>query len=71
MVGIYRTDVHPWHMEWKNGGILWRGKRDIIIGHVIFLTVHGDKGRIFKLSRCYCLMFDMKNIRSFAALNGS
>ena len=25
LVGIYRTDVDNWYMEWYNGGIVWKG----------------------------------------------
>ena len=27
LVGIYRTDVEDWFMEWYNGGIIWKGNR--------------------------------------------
>ena len=28
LVGIYKTDVEDWYIEYYNGGIMWKGNSD-------------------------------------------
>ena len=41
MVGIYRTDVEDWHMEWYGDGIVWKGNRNkvhcICSGYFVYI----------------------------------